>query len=140
MRIILDTNVFVSGIFWKGPPYQILQAWRNRKLRLVLTPDILEEYNRVSLELSINFPEVDLFPFMDLLTVEAEVYTSVKLPQPVSVDPSDDKFLACALIANAVCIVSGDHHLLNVSGYKGLHVLTPRDFVNRYLKSKSLRT
>jgi putative PIN family toxin of toxin-antitoxin system len=44
MRIILDTNVFVSGIFFTGPPYRILEAWRDRKIELVVSPEILEEY------------------------------------------------------------------------------------------------
>jgi putative PIN family toxin of toxin-antitoxin system len=44
MRIILDTNVFVSGVFWSGPPNKILEAWVSRKISLVLSLEILEEY------------------------------------------------------------------------------------------------
>ena len=43
MRVILDTNVFVSGVFFRGPPYQILTAWRDGKIQLVVSPEILEE-------------------------------------------------------------------------------------------------
>ena len=46
MRIILDTNVFVSGVFFSGPPYEILAAWRDGKVQLVISPEILEEYQR----------------------------------------------------------------------------------------------
>ena len=60
MRIVLDTNVFVSGIFFTGPPYQILRAWRDRKIELVVSPEILEEYQRVSDILGRRFPEVDV--------------------------------------------------------------------------------
>ena len=74
MKIILDTNVFVSGLFFSGPPYQILQAWR------------------------------------------------------------DDKVLACAIAGGEKLVVSGDKHLLRVSGYQGLTVMKPREFVDRYLK------
>jgi predicted nucleic acid-binding protein len=48
VRIVLDTNVFISGIFFSGPPHRILQGWRNGRVQLVLTPDILEEYRRVA--------------------------------------------------------------------------------------------
>ncbi len=55
MRVILDTNVFVSGVFFVGPPYRILEAWRDGKLRLVLTQEILEEYQRVGEALAEQF-------------------------------------------------------------------------------------
>ncbi len=47
MRIILDTNVFVSGVFFTGPPYEILRGWRDGKWQLVICPEILDEYRRV---------------------------------------------------------------------------------------------
>ena len=51
----------------------------------------------------------------------------------VCADPDDDKFLACALASGARIIVSGDKHLVDVSGYRGIEVLRPRAFVDRYL-------
>ena len=66
MRVILDTNVFVSGVFFSGPPYQILRAWRDGKIQLVVSPEILEEYQRVGEILSEQFSEVDLSPIIDL--------------------------------------------------------------------------
>jgi putative PIN family toxin of toxin-antitoxin system len=44
VRIVLDTNVFISGVFFSGPPYKILEAWRNGRIVLVVSPEILEEY------------------------------------------------------------------------------------------------
>ncbi|WP_367401603.1 PIN domain-containing protein [Geoalkalibacter halelectricus] len=41
MRIVLDTNVFISGIFFSGPPHRIFQSWRDGRIQLVLTPEIL---------------------------------------------------------------------------------------------------
>ena len=66
MRVILDTNVFVSGVFFSGPPYQILRAWRDGKIQLVVSPEILEEYQRVGEILSKQFSKVDLSPIIDL--------------------------------------------------------------------------
>jgi predicted nucleic acid-binding protein len=51
----------------------------------------------------------------------------------VSADPDDDKFLACAIAARTPLIVSGDKHLLRVSGWRGMTVVTPRQCVDRYL-------
>lgn len=50
MKVVLDTNVFVSGLFFSGPPYEILDAWRHGKLHLVVSPPILDEYRRVGEE------------------------------------------------------------------------------------------
>ena len=65
MRIILDTNVFISGVFFNGPPYKILEAWRDGRLVLAVSPDILEEYYRVGENLSSRYPEVDITPVLD---------------------------------------------------------------------------
>ncbi len=131
MKIILDTNVFISGIFWSGPPHQILKAWQQRKIHLVVSKEILNEYDRVSKALSEKYPAIDLSPFIELLIIHAEVYVPVKLKEPVSRDPDDDKFIACALSAKVKIIVSGDQDLLTVSGYQGINIMNPGSFVKK---------
>lgn len=133
MKIVLDTNVFVSGVFFSGPPYQILKAWRDGKVQLVISQEILEEYQRVGEILAYQFPGVDLGPILELLTVKAELTQVPSLPGPVCDDPDDDKFLACALASNSEVIISGDKHLLKVSGYCGINVLRPRKFLDDFL-------
>lgn len=137
MRIILDTNVFVSGIFFTGPPYQILRAWRDRKIELVVSAGILEEYRQVSDILGERFPDVDLGSLMDLVIVEATIVSAPVLLEQICADAEDDKFLACALAGNASIIVSGDKHLLDVSGYRDIRVLSPRSFIDEFSKSLS---
>lgn len=72
MKIVLDTNAFVSGIFFTGPPYQILEAWRDGKLQLAISEDILKEYQRVGLILAEQFPAIDLRPILDLVIANRE--------------------------------------------------------------------
>jgi len=134
LKIILDTNVFVSGVFFTGPPYRILEAWRDGKLRLVISEDILEEYRRVGEVLAERFPSIDLRPFLALVTVSAEMSPSKRFAAPLCDDPDDDMFIACALAGKCKTIVSGDKHLLKMSGYHGIKVLSPREFVDKYLK------
>ena len=69
MRIVLGTNVFISGVFFSGPPYQILKAWRDGKVQLVISHQILDEYQRVGKNLAEQFPGVDLGPIIELLEV-----------------------------------------------------------------------
>src|SRR5579872_3623739 len=119
MRVILDTNVFVSGIFWNGPPHEILNAWKNGAIKLVLSAPILSEYTRVAEILSAEHPPINLFSIVELLTLNAELCTPHQLKEPVSVDPDDDKFIACALGGKVKLIVSGDKDLLQINGYQG---------------------
>jgi putative PIN family toxin of toxin-antitoxin system len=133
MRVILDTNVFVSGIFFSGPPYQILKAWHDGKLKLVICPEILEEYQRVGAVLNEQFPSIDLGKILEMITVKATMVHARSLPEPVCIDPDDDKFLACALASKSRMIVSGDKHLLHVSGFREIRVMKPREFVDKYL-------
>lgn len=135
MKVILDTNVFISGVFFKGSPYEILKAWRDGKIQIVLSPEILEEYRRVGEILAKQFPGVELGSMLELLTVNAGLIMAPKLPKSICADPHDDKFLACAIASKVSIVVSGDKHLLKVSGYQGIHVLTPRSFVDKYLGS-----
>ena len=135
MRIVLDTNVFISGIYFGGPPYEILNAWRQGRIQLLVSPDILSEYYRVGADLAHQFPQVDIEPFLELLVSQAIFLEPPPLPRPVSVDQDDDKFLACALAAECRHIVSGDRHLLQVDGYYGIVVMRPRRFVDEYLRS-----
>ena len=134
MRLILDTNVFVSGIFFSGPPYEILDAWRRGKLTLVVSPDILSEYDRVGQELASEFPNVDLAPALELLASKGEVVEAPPLTERVCSDPDDDKFLACAIASGTKTISSGDKALRKTSGYAGIAVISPREFVDKYLK------
>ena len=133
MKVIIDTNVFVSGVFFSGPPFQILEAWGDGKIQLVVSPEIIDEYHRVGEILAEKYPMVDLQPMLDYTIQNAETYSALPLPEPVCEDPDDDKFLACALVSGSKVIISGDRHLLEVSGFQEIKVLKPRDFVNDYL-------
>lgn len=133
MRVVLDTNVFVSGIFFGGPPYQILRAWRDGKIQLALSPEILDEYQRVGEILTEDHPNINLKPILDFVIRNAEIYAAPPLPEAVCEDPDDNKFFACALASGSTVIVSGDKHLLKVSGYQKIEVLKPREFVDQYL-------
>ena len=134
MRVVVDTNVLVSGIFFTGPPYSILNALRQGKIELVLSDEIFSEYHRVAENLAKQFSEIELAPLLKLILTNSTVVESAHLENPVCEDADDDKFIACAIASNAQLIISGDKHLLNVSGYRDITVMKPRDFVDKHLK------
>ena len=125
MRVVLDTNVFVSAVFFGGPPGKVLAAWRDDVIDVVVSREIVQEYVRVGERLSGRFPGVDLGPALDLVAAGAKLVAAPPLPSVVCRDADDDKFLACALAAPARYIVSGDRDLLAVSPYRGVTVSAP---------------
>lgn len=133
MKIILDTNVFISGIFFTGPPSQILKAWEKRSFQILFSMRILDEYQRVAESLSSKFPKVDIIPIIELFTEHCELIDTHGVNISVCEDPDDDKFIETAVASKCKTIISGDKHLLKLSGYNGITVLKPRDFVDKYL-------
>ena len=93
MRIVLDTNVFVSGVFFGGQPGKILSLWRDGKVKLVLSPDILEEYVEVLHRLEKLYPPVEVQPIINLILAGSEIITAALLDEPVSLKGSLRKFI-----------------------------------------------
>ena len=115
MRVILDTNVLISGIFFSGPPYQILKAWHSRKIQLVISSDIYQEYRRVARLLKKKHKNIDIGSILNLIAINSDFIDAQDLPEPVCDDPDDDKFIACAISGKVKIIVSGDKHLLKLA-------------------------
>jgi putative PIN family toxin of toxin-antitoxin system len=132
VRVVLDTNVLISGLFFSGPPHSILQAWADGAFDLVVSPEILEEYRRVVRELGAKHPSVEVDSLLDFVTVNALICAANPLAEPICDDPADDKFLACALSGRAHVIVTGDKALLRVEAPEGVRILTPREFADEH--------
>ena len=133
MKIVLDTNVLISAIYFRGLPGKILEAWHFRKFQLVASIEILEEYLNVAERLATRYDGVEYDGILALIVANAQLVQASDLPEPVCDDVDDDKFLACALASNTNIIVSGDRDLLKVSGYCEIQVLTPKVFVSEFL-------
>jgi putative PIN family toxin of toxin-antitoxin system len=133
MRIVLDTNVLISAIFFSGPPSRILSAWLEDKFDLAVSTEILEEYRETASRIGEKFPGVDLGPVLDRIALHALLVVPVNLPEDACADRDDIKFLECAVACRADCVVRGDRALLRASGYDGIEVVTPRRFFNQHL-------
>jgi uncharacterized protein len=131
VRVILDTNVVVSGLFFGGAPRRILELWREGALEWVITAQILDEYRRVGSVLGQRYPGVNADPFLDFVARRATVVTPKKLPKPATADPDDEKFFEAAVGGDVRLIVSGDKHLLNAAGSFRVQVLKPADFLEQ---------
>jgi len=130
-RAVVDTNVLVSGIYWKGAPFDVLTAWESGRFRLVVSPPILDEYQRVLEDMAQKRRTQAHRAILELIELHAEMVAPVSFARSVCSDPDDDKFLEAAIAANAEFVVSGDKALLAVKRYQGVEVLRPAPFLSR---------
>ena len=133
MRVVLDTNVLISGIFFSGPPAEILTHWKNRTFESVVSEPIITEYVRVTEEIAKKFPKLEIAEVLDLFIVNSKVVDTSGLEIRLCEDPDDDKFLECAVAGECQAIVSGDKHLLKVKEFQGIKIIKARDFLDNYL-------
>ncbi|MCK5355553.1 MAG: putative toxin-antitoxin system toxin component, PIN family [Methyloprofundus sp.] len=131
VKVVIDTNVFISS-FFGGIPRKIINQWKNGDITLCISQDIIEEYlevlNRLGLE---DKKEIEL-----LCRLFAEGYHSIFAAKTPSLnvvidDPDDDKFLECAVALDCKMVVSGDKHLRKIKKYIDIEILSPREFASR---------
>jgi putative PIN family toxin of toxin-antitoxin system len=138
LRVVLDTNIFVSSLLVKeGLSAQVLDAWRERKFLLATSPTLVSEiqstlnYPRIRRKYNITNKDVSQLITLlaeDALVVPGDIETaSGSVPD----DPADEAVLACALDAEADLVVSGDRHLLDLAEYRGIRILTVREFMEK---------
>lgn len=132
LRTVMDTNVLISGILWRGVPFQLLRWAEESHLRIYTSLEILGEVYRV-----LHYPKFQQYIDNqqaspgELFTKIASLCTVVQGDQVVKgvcSDADDEKFLSCALVANVAVLVSGDKHLLDLKKYRSIHILTAREF------------
>lgn len=127
MRLVLDTNVVVSGLPWDGSPRQLLQLGRGERVRLFTSAPLLAELTGVLLRPKFE-PKIaaSRFSVDQLVDLYAELAALVQ-PTPVpriAPDPDDDVAIGTALSAKADFLVTGDAALLNVPEYEGGRVVS----------------
>jgi uncharacterized protein len=132
VRVVLDTNVLLSGFFFGGVPGRVLDAWREGRLALVLSAPILIEYREAGARLEARYGGAEFETFIGLLVMNSELVDApADLPEQVCEDADDDKFLAAALATGTRVVVSGDAALLRATGWNGIEVLRPRQLLDR---------
>lgn len=136
-KIVLDTNILISGVIASGYSAAILDALRRNEISLVTSGHMLEEFIDVLARPRIvrKYPHAaeNAEALLDFIRAFAIMVQGSPEANQISVDRDDDFVLACAEEAQADAIVSGDPHLLDLGFYKGIPILTPRDFVENYL-------
>lgn len=133
MRVIIDTNVLMSGIFFGGPPKKIIDAWLDGQLTFVVSPEIIEEYRQIAIRLGAKYPRVKIESLLFKALGSAEVVAAGPLTKQICSDPDDDKFIACAISSKASVIITGDTALEAVGEFQGVRIMSPAAFVAEFL-------
>jgi hypothetical protein len=133
IRAVLDANVFVSGILTEGFPRNILRAWREGHFHLVASQAALDEIGRVLRYPKIarrhHWSETEIHAFMESLEALAILTPGQLRLDVVAADPSDNRYLECAVEGEADCLVMGDRHLFDLAVFGEVEILSPYEFV-----------
>ena len=145
IRAVLDANVFVSALLSpRGVPATVLAAWRDGQFQLVISEAILSEIERV-----LRYPRIasrhrwsqeKMGTFFEDLAHLAILTPGEMRLAVIREDPSDNRYLECAVEGEAGFIVSGDADLLSLGSYRGIEILTPRAFWEVLKRQQKPRT
>lgn len=130
LKVVLDTNIFVSSIFWdKGNPHKTVELALDKTIKVYTSIDILKELEKV-LRRDFKEPDELIHSQISLVMEYAELIKVDCRLDVVQDDPDDNKIVECAISAEADFIVTGDPHLLNLKEYKNIKIVSPREFLN----------
>lgn len=137
VRAVIDTNLFISGLFAEqGHTYELQELWITGAFELVVSEKILTEIEAtlckpyISKKLFVS--EGDEKEIIELIREKAFLITKDRYEtDKIKSDRTDNKFLACALEADADYVVSGDNHLLSLKHYYGIQIIDAKTFVKK---------
>lgn len=133
---VVDTNLFISGLFGRNSTTaQLQELWIQQKFQLGTSLEIMKEVNRV-----LQYPRIKkhlldddeaIRRFFRLVFRKAVVARDDFQTDRVEDDPTDNKFLACALEIEADYVVSGDNHLLSIKHFHGIQIVGAASFIKK---------
>ena len=128
MRVVLDTNIFISAVLG-GRLGIIIDEWKAGKFKLIVTDAIAREYLEVINRPKFNIPQGEIIAVSDYLLQLGEFVTPMEEIHVIVADPTDDQFLEAALAGKVNYIVSGDNHLLEIGSFRDIPIITAREFI-----------
>ena len=132
MRVVIDTNIFISS-FFGGNPRKVIDLWKSGQITLCLSRPIVDEYVDVLRRMGLQ-NERELEELLSLFAHGFHVLFTTKTPnlKVVKKDPDDDKFIECAVALNSKFIISGDKALREIEDYMGIQIQNPKQFLDEY--------
>lgn len=126
MKVVLDTNVLISGIFWKGTPHALLKAWAENRFAVIISKTILSEYLAVLNRID---AQGDIARRWSIFLLEHAIAVKIRYRVKLARDTSDDKFINTAISGGADFVVSGDDDLLSLQDQSPVSIVSPKTFM-----------
>jgi len=134
-KVVIDTNIYISAIFWNGKPREVIDLGRDGKITIFTSLDIENEIAG-KLKTTFKLAEEDVNQILlDFSTFTLPIRIRKQLIA-VQDDPDDNKFIECAVECKANYIISGDRHLLNLKEYEGIKLIKSSDFLKVFYKQE----
>ncbi len=128
-KVVIDTNIYISAIFWSGNPRKIVDLGRKEKILVFICSEIENEITeKLKTKFRLKAEEINQI-VLDFSSFTIPVKISKRV-QAVVDDPEDNKFIECAIASKAKYIISGDNHLLKLKRYNKIEIITARDYLN----------
>lgn len=132
-RVVLDTNVLVSALLFKGEMSKIVDLWREKEIIPVISRETFKEFKTVLAypKFSLTEEEIgaiieeNILPFFEVVEIIGNI-------NGICRDPDDDKFISCAVSAGADYIVSGDRDLCDLGRYKSVKIISVADLLRKF--------
>jgi len=133
VRVVIDTNVLISAIFWTGKPKQILNKVRREEIIFLTSEFILGELKKVLARGNKPF-KLSEEEAERVVTAMRGIALVVNIDTQLSVcqDEDDNRVLECAIDGNADCIITGDSHLLQLGSFQKIEIITVADFLRHF--------
>lgn len=129
MKVVLDTNVFVSGIHWHGASEKVLRFWFLNKFKLVSSNETVNEFVKTMASFKIPMKIEDVLWWESLIIEKSETVAPKRKINVVKEDSDDNKFAEVALEGKADYIVTQDKHLLRIKEFEDINIITPEEFL-----------
>ena len=141
MKVVLDTNVWLSGTFWKGEAYKLIRTIEKKKIEVIITKKILLEIVEIlnreaKFQKFVKKRKIAIEELLRTITSISKLVVSRSKLSIVNEHPSDNKILESAVDGKANYVVSYDNHLLSLKKYKDIRILNPTDFIKEIKKKK----
>ena len=134
MKIVIDTNVWLSGIFWEGEASKILEKAEKKDVQIIISEDILSEiikvlnreskFQKYILDLRLSIEDL----LRTILSISNLIETKIKL-DVIKEDPKDNIILEAAIDGKVEYLISYDKHLLNMIEFRGIKIISPGEFL-----------
>ena len=128
MKVVLDTNIFISGIFWKGSSNRIITNWKEGKFTLVTSLEAISEVIKILKDFKIKLSDEMIKEWVDLIVRNSMIVEPKEKISIIKDDPKDNIFIETAVAGNVDYIVSQDNHLLKLKEFRGIKIITPEEF------------